>query len=154
MTKKEQQQREMIVAEALTWLKTPYHDHGRIKGAGTDCAMFMLEVFERCGLIPHLELGRDIPIYSPQHHFHSGTEDYLGWVTRYATKVDRDPLPGDIVMFNFGRCASHGSIVIGWPMIINAYVGRGVVYADAANDAELKTKKGESRIAGVYSYWG
>ena len=82
-------------------------------------------------------------------HLHRSAERYLGWVTRYCKKVERaEPLPGDIVVYRYGRCISHGALVIGWPEIIHAYLGLGVVLADG-NDADMK-----KRACGIYSYWG
>ena len=42
------------VAEAMTWLGTPYHHQGRVKGIGIDCATLLCEVYEVVGLIDHL----------------------------------------------------------------------------------------------------
>ena len=34
------------VAEALTWLGTPYHHHqGHVKGIGVDCGTLVFEVY-------------------------------------------------------------------------------------------------------------
>jgi hypothetical protein len=37
-----------VTREAETWLGTPYHHMGRVKGAGTDCLMMLAEVYEAC----------------------------------------------------------------------------------------------------------
>lgn len=140
----EQQQRAVVVAEALTWLGTPYHHMGRVKHVGTDCGMLILEVFERCGLVPHI----DIPYYPMDWALHRSEEKYLGWVKQYAKEVQRKPLPGDIVLHQFGRCISHGAIVIEWPQIIHAYRGQGVVLAEG-DRGELA-----ERQRGVFSFWG
>ena len=34
--------RARIVAEAMTWLGTPYHHRGKLKGIGVDCAQLPL----------------------------------------------------------------------------------------------------------------
>ena len=44
--------RAAVVAEAATWLRTPYHHMGRVKNAGTDCLMLLAEVYEAAGVIP------------------------------------------------------------------------------------------------------
>lgn len=33
------------VAEAITWLGTPYHHQGRVKGVGVDCGTLLCEVY-------------------------------------------------------------------------------------------------------------
>lgn len=140
----EQAQRAAVVAEALTWLNTPYHHMGRVKGAGVDCGMLIAEVFERAGLIPHL----NIEYYPMDWHLHRGAERYLGWVSKYAKEVQRDPLPGDIVLHQWGRCISHGAIVIKWPMVIHSYIGQGVVLADGTKEPLA------GRQRAIHSFWG
>ena len=66
-------QRQRVVAEAETWLRTPYHHMGRIKGGGTDCLMLLAEVYEAAGVIPHI----DVPFYPPDWNLHRDAERYL-----------------------------------------------------------------------------
>lgn len=118
--------REQIIREAEGWLRTPYRHMARVKGAGVDCAMLLAEVYEACGLIPHV----DVPFYPQDWHFHRGEERYLDQVRQYGKRVET-PEPGDVAMFRFGRCVSHGAIVVEWPRVIHAYFRQGCVYADA-----------------------
>lgn len=142
---KEQEQRYAVVREALTWLQTPYHHQGFVKGAGVDCGFLLIKVFHHCGLIPWI----DPRPYSRDWHLHRSDEKYLGWVKLYTTPViGRQPKPGDLILYKFGRCISHGAIVIDYPMVIHSYVGQGVILADTMQEPLA------SRIAGVYSYWG
>lgn len=141
----EDQQRAAVVAEAISWERTPYHHMGRVKSVGTDCGMFLAEVFARTELIPTLK----IDYYPMDWHLHRSEERYLGWVRKYATEVhDRDPLPGDIILYQFGRCISHGSLVISWPTVIHAYIHQGVVKADGTKEPLA------SRQRAIYSIWG
>ena len=145
MDAKEQRERENLLAEALTWLGTPYHHAGRVKAGGTDCGMLILQAFINAGLIEDTE----VEYYPMDWHLHRSAERYLGWVTRYCKKVERSvPLSGDIVVYRYGRCISHGALVVDWPQIIHAYLGLGVVLADG-NDAEM-----QKRQSGIYSFWG
>jgi cell wall-associated NlpC family hydrolase len=142
-------QRKAVVEEAKTWLKTPHVHMARLKGVGVDCALLLAEVYERTGLVEHIDPG-----YYPQDwHLHKGGQAeeriYLKTVLKYAHRVkDRDPLPGDIVLFDFGRCESHGAIVIEWPIVIHAYVGMGVIYGEADKNPLA------GRLAGIFSIWG
>jgi NlpC/P60 family putative phage cell wall peptidase len=125
----EASQRAAVIAEAHTWLKTPFHHMARIKGAGVDCAQILIAIYHACDLIPDIQPG-----YYPQDwHLHSDDERYLEWVKEYAYQVDL-ALPGDLVMFKFGKSHSHGAVVIEWPMIIHAYKGEGCVISDATKD--------------------
>lgn len=118
-------QRDLVLAEAATWLGTPYHHHGRVKGAGVDCAMFLCEVFEACGLVPRIEPG----FYPPDWHLHRGEELFAGWLARHARQLaDGElPHPGDVLLFRFGRTFSHGSIWAGDGLVWHSYIGRGVI---------------------------
>jgi NlpC/P60 family putative phage cell wall peptidase len=97
---------EAIVAEARRWLGTPYRHQGAVLGYGVDCAMILVRVYGDLGLIPSF----DPRPYPTDWHLHRSEERYLGWVTKYARQVD-EPEPGDVALFRFGRCLSHGGIV-------------------------------------------
>jgi cell wall-associated NlpC family hydrolase len=145
MTDLEREQRKMVVDEAKSWLNTPYAHMGRVKGGGVDCGMFLLEVFERCGLIEHT----NIPYYPNDWMLHRSEEKYLGWVKKFGKKVvDREPLAGDVILYKFGRCISHAAIVIDYPLLIHSWAmnNLGVMYIDAQEMA--------NRQAAIYSFWG
>ena len=126
--------RALIVQEALTWERTPYHDHGRLKGIGTDCAMLPAEVYAACGLIPPIP-PQDYPV---DWHMHRDGERFLAHVLEHADET-LDPQPGDLVLYRWGRVFAHSGIVIAWPRIIHAVIGEGVVQADG--DAGVLTKR-------------
>jgi cell wall-associated NlpC family hydrolase len=58
-------------------------------------------------------------------------------------------LPGDIVLYRFGRCISHGAIVLAWPQIIHAYIRLGVVMDEGERNTVLRKAQ-----AGFWSPWG
>jgi len=129
-------ERERVIQIARTWLNTPYHPEARVKGAGCDCATLLAEVYKEAGVIPHFEIEH----YPQDWHLHRSEELYLNQVLRFAHEVTA-PLPGDICLWQIGRTFSHGAIVIAWPSIINAVMGRGVLYGDASNDGDLIGRK-------------
>ena len=122
-----------VVDEARKWLRTPYHHMARVKGAGADCLTLLAEVYERAGVVPHVE----VPFYPPDWNLHRDAERYLDGVTQYAREVPTGDShnimaqPADIAVFKFGRCFAHGAIVVAWPRLIHAWHNTGVVYADA-----------------------
>lgn len=113
----EHSQRCAVVAEAQSWLGTPYHHMAKIKKAGVDCGQLLVAVYTECGLVEPFETGD----YPADWMLHRDEERYLGWVKKFAVETD-DPKPGDIVVWKFGRCISHGGIVVKWPTIIHAYM--------------------------------
>lgn len=137
--------RETIVAEALSWQGTKHIHAARVKGAGIDCATFLMEVFERVGMIPHIEVEH----YPHDWHLHQDTEIYLRHVEQYAHRIEGPPEPGDIVLYKWGRVVSHGAIVVQWPTIIHAYVNKGVVLDDGERNADLA-----KRQVGFWSLFG
>ncbi|BCA57676.1 hydrolase [Sphingomonas sp. HMP6] len=129
--------RAAVVTEALSWELTPYHERARIKGVGVDCAQFPAAVYEAAGMIPHIE-----PDYNPQWMLHRDEEQYLGWVRTYAREIERAAVgPGDFAIWKFGRCFSHGAIVIALPEVIHAVIaGNGVLRGNADRDEELRSR--------------
>lgn len=130
--------RDKVVEVALTWQRTPYAHMGRVKGAGVDCATLIAEVFHEAG-----ELAQPLQVdYYPQDwNLHRSEECYLKIIQKYCTEIDGPPLPGDVVVYHFGRTWSHGGIVIKWPMILHAVVNQNVTLADGEQDGLLVGRK-------------
>lgn len=149
-----EEERSRIIAVAHTWLGTPYHTGGRIKGVGVDCLTLLAEVFHEAGLIARV----DIPYYPNDWHLHRAAERYLEGLLRYTHEIDV-PLPGDIALWKFGRCFSHGAIVVKWPVIIHAYVDQECTLEDASRAKWLSTigentgDKGKPRPVRFFSVW-
>ena len=152
----EQDERASVVAEALSWQTTPYHHRGRVKGAGVDCLTLLAEVFAGAGLLPRI----DIPHYPKDWMHHRDAERYLEGLLQYAIEIETPPQPGDIVLWKFGRCFSHGAIVIEWPMVVHACAGRNVSIdnAEAAkwltHIGEITEDAGKPRPRRTFSFWG
>lgn len=139
----EKVERLAVVQEALTWLGTPYHHAARVRGAGVDCGMFLAEVYEGAGVMPHVEPDA----YPHDWHMHQDAERYLGLVQQHARQVET-PLPGDIVLYRFGKCISHGAIVTAWPQIVHSYIRQGVVLDEGERNTVLREAQ-----AGFWSPW-
>lgn len=122
------ERRAAVIAEAESWLRTPYHHFARVKGAGVDCLMLLAEVYERAGVIPHV----DPPHYPPDWFKHRSEELYAAGLIEHGREVEY-PQPGDAAIFRFGRCYSHGAIVTDWPMMIGAHWSNGVERSDGRN---------------------
>jgi cell wall-associated NlpC family hydrolase len=136
-----------VVAEAKTWLRTPYHSGARKKGVGVDCGQLLIAVYETAGIIKQGDCNPGY--YSNEWHLHRSEELYLGWVEKYCDQITDQPQSGDIALFKYGRCVSHGGLVSVWPRIIHAYVGMGVITSDV-NETIFKDKKGATRLYAVY----
>lgn len=141
----EQVQRLAVIQEALTWIGTPWRHQARVLGAGVDCGQILAAVFEKAGVLPHVDPGD----YPRDFMLHADEERFLGLVELYARRIEGRPAPGDIALFRYGKVLSHGAIVIRWPTIVHAYVKAGQVVLD---DAEAN-KDLEHRLEGCWSPW-
>lgn len=143
-------QRQAVLDEAASWIGTPYHPCARVKGAGADCLTFIAGVYEAAGLIEPVDLAP----YPPDWHLHHDEERYLKGVLDYCVEIDADPLPADIALWRFGRCYSHGAIVIAWPEIIHAQVGRDCGRDDARRNQGLAWMGDKPRPRRFFRYRG
>ncbi len=119
--------RARIVAEARRWVGTPYHSCADVHGIGVDCGMLLVRVFVDAGLIPAF----DPRPYPEDWHLHRSGERYLGLVSKHCEEV-LEPQPGDIVVFRYGRCFSHGGVVTNLDPItlVHAFQPYGVVFEE------------------------
>ena len=135
--------REDVVRVARAWIGTPYHHRAKVKGAGVDCGMILQAVFSEAGVINDYDTGE----YPPDWMMHRSQELYLCAVEQYAKKVNREPLPGDVALFRFGRCISHGAIVTDWPFVVHAYKDARMVVEDNIFTSDAL----HSRLVGFWS---
>lgn len=139
---------EKIAKEAMTWISTPHVNMAKVKGIGVDCGMLLIGSVEGAGLIKKDSIS--IPPYSNEWHLHRSEEWFLHHVESYCDKVS-DLKIGDFLLYQFGRCISHGAIYVGDNRVIHAYINQGVVLSDI-NDVMFLDGKGESRLRGIYRF--
>lgn len=138
--------RAAVVAEAKTWLRTPWHHEARVKGSGVDCAQFLIGVYAGVGLVPAITTEH----YPHDWHLHRDEPRFLAYLLQFADPVDA-PLPGDVAMFQYGRHAAHGAIVIdeAGPTIIHAWRDERMVTLTDLSVSPLR-----ERLAGYYRLKG
>jgi NlpC/P60 family putative phage cell wall peptidase len=122
----EDERRAAIVAEASSWLRTPYVHLASVKHAGVDCAMLLVEVYRKpLGPVP---TDYDPRPYSPEWYLHQSEERYLLGMEPFARVIPLEQAkPADILMYRFGRTVSHGAIVIDDELMIHANLRSGNV---------------------------
>lgn len=141
--------RASVVAAARAWLGTPYHHAADLKGEGVDCAMILVRVFVDLGLVEPF----DPRPYTRDWFLHREDERYMGFLLARAREVE-SPEPGDVMLFRFGRCFSHGGIVTAAkPLtIVHAYAqARCVVEEEIGRNAQLAERVPRAKF---FSYWG
>lgn len=145
----EAEQRARVDAIARTYISTPFHDHGEVKGAGVDCATLLKMVFVEAGVIAPFKLDH----YSPQFFLHQKEERYIGWVTKFGREIaQEDAKVGDIVLYKIGHVYAHGALIVapGWPTIIHAHFAARCVRRGDGRHPQLGT-----RVLGMkfFSLW-
>jgi NlpC/P60 family putative phage cell wall peptidase len=141
--------RAAIVAEARSWIGTPYHVCADLKGVGCDCAMLLVRVFCDLGLVAPF----DPRPYSSDWHLHRSDEKYLDQLLAHAHIVAK-PEPGDVIIFRVGRCFSHGAIVsLASPLtIVHAFRPAGrVMEEEISHNAAVARRLGEAKIASYFA---
>lgn len=119
----------LIVAEARSWIGTPYRHQASCKGAGTDCLGLLLGIWRALyGTLPE-----PVPRYSPDWSEPQGHEVLWHAASRHLSlKAPFETAQGDVLLFRMrhGAVAKHIGITsqLGeTPHFIHAYSGHGVV---------------------------
>lgn len=132
-----EQERQAVIAEARKWYGTPYAHRQMVLGAGVDCAMLLVAAYRDAGVATAV----DVPAYPADWALHRDEEKYIDVLLRHCEEVPA-PLPGDVVLFQFGRAFSHGGVVVEWPSIIHSYLRVGCeLVADVTMDGRLAGRK-------------
>ena len=136
---------------AKKWLGTPYMNNTMVRGVGVDCAYLLVAALVDSGVMRADWL--EIENYSNEWHLHHSEEKYLKYVQQVADEVDMtSPIKeGDFLLYQYGRCISHGAIYVGDGLVIHSFVDYGVIYSKL-DDSLFFYKKGRPRLRAVYRY--
>ena len=102
---------EQIIAQARTWLGTPFHHQGRVKHVGVDCIGLIVCVIDELGLSD--ENGQRLASYDSTGY--SRTPD--GFTLKSKLDSHLQPIsieeiaPGDILLFRFNKNPQHVGFV-------------------------------------------
>ena len=133
-----------VVAEALSWLGTPYRHQGFRKGVGCDCIGLVLGVWRAVyGVEPELPGP-----YAPDWAEAGGEERFLTAVRRHFPEKPADErAAGDLLLFRWRSHlpAKHAGIVVGPDRFVHAYEGMAVSLSALA-------PQWRKRIAGVFAF--
>lgn len=140
-----------VVKTAKTWLNTPHVNGARVKGVGVDCGQFLIAVAEESGAVPVGTVNP--PPYSNVWHLHRSEPFFERLTQAYCDPVKGDIQAGDYLLYQYGRCVSHGGIYDGNGHVIHAYIRQGVVLSNI-DDVMFYDNAGRSRLRGVYRLKG
>jgi NlpC/P60 family putative phage cell wall peptidase len=120
-----------LVAEARSWLKTPYHRHASLKGVGCDCLGLHRGIGTVFGIV-FQEASHEVAdiLRAPQWFLHLQEEYFLDV---FATCPALEPVPldavrpGDALLFGFGdHPCSHAGVLTTPARFVHALYGKEV----------------------------
>jgi NlpC/P60 family putative phage cell wall peptidase len=116
--------REAILAEARSWLGTPYQHQASAKGAGCDCLGLIRGVWRAL----YDREPESAPAYTPDWAERHGAETLLAAARRHLVATEA-AAPGDVLLFRMDGASpiKHAAILDRNERIIHAYWGRAVV---------------------------
>ena len=122
--------KEHIVQEARSWIGTPFHHQGRVKGAGVDCVGLVI------GIAKHFELSEfDTTNYS---HIPDG-EVLQALCEEHMVRINLVDLEvGDVLLFRFNERPQHLAIVGDYP-----YGGFSIIHAYSVAKKVVETRLDE-----------
>lgn len=116
------EERRRVVLEATSWLRTPFGHHQRVKGVQVDCAGFVAEVYERAGVMPHVELPEYVRDWFA-HAEAAGRNLYFDALSEHFVELNsyEKPQAGDLATYRWGVCnVAHAAVVVAWPSVVYA----------------------------------
>lgn len=127
-----------IIAEARTWLGTPFHHQGRVKGVGVDCIGLVVGVGRDLGLVDYdtTDYGRiPNPVVMGK-----GLREHL---------IQTDQIvPGCVLWFAFTQAPMHLGIVTD-SGLIHAYATAEKVVETGLDEQWVKRTRGVFLFPGV-----
>ena len=117
--------RDAIIAEARSWIGTPYRHQASLKGVGCDCLGLVRGVWRAvAGAEPEA-----VPAYAPDWAEASGLEALALAARRHLVEIGcADVMPGDVLLFRWraGFPAKHAAIATTAALMVHAHDGAAV----------------------------
>jgi NlpC/P60 family putative phage cell wall peptidase len=137
-------ERATIVAEARSWIGTPYRHQASVKGIGCDCLGLVRGVWRAL----HGDEPEPLPAYTPDWAEATGRDTLLAAAGRHLITIAPDTArPGDVLLFRWraGLPAKHAAIVTAPDLMVHAH--------DGARVAEVVIAPWwRRRIAGAFAF--
>lgn len=115
------------LAEARSWLGTPYRHQGTRKQVGCDCLGLVRGIWRALYAVPE----PPVPVYSADWAESAADDALLAAARRHCVELDglADARPGDLLLFRWrhGCVSKHLGILNDKDHLIHAYAGAGVV---------------------------
>ncbi|CAL8981435.1 hypothetical protein RHODGE_RHODGE_04387 [Rhodoplanes serenus] len=137
-------ERATIVAEARSWIGTPYRHQASVKGVGCDCLGLVRGIWRAL----HGDEPEPLPAYTPDWAEATGRDTLLAAAGRHLITIAPDTArPGDVLLFRWraGLPSKHAAIVTAPDLMVHAH--------DGARVAEVVIAPWwRRRIAGAFAF--
>lgn len=138
--------REAVLAEARSWIGTPYRHQASVKGAGCDCLGLLRGVWRAL----YGEEPESVPAYTMDWDEVAKAEALMSAAARHLVRRENGArCPGDVILFRMREdaVAKHLGICAGAESFIHAYARHGVVESPLSSPWQR-------RIVGTYAFPG
>lgn len=118
-----------VIAEARSWLGTPFYPHMAQKKVGADCVHLALAIYKACKVLP---ADVELPDYSLGNSDHLDRSIVIHWLasSRWFAPHDGMPEPGMLITLKVGRVEHHVGISVGPGKFVHSVRNYGVIESD------------------------
>lgn len=113
-----------LIAEIKSWKGTRWIHGQCVKGVGVDCVRFICAIGRFAGWVPP---NYSVPVYEIDWALHNEVSMLEQEIRKFCHRSSQPFKPGDILLYLYGKCASHAGIYIGDNKMVHSYRGQGVV---------------------------
>jgi cell wall-associated NlpC family hydrolase len=124
----DEKRRRALEWEANSWVGTPFHAHGGLKGVGVDCVQLAAAIYIATGFMEEFKPGW----YPLDGGHHDATSRVIGWVEKsgkFARCAGEDIRPGDLIVMKLARVPHHVGVMMNEREFVHALFKMHVVVA-------------------------
>lgn len=134
-----------LLAEAESWVGTPFCAHARLKQAGVDCVNLAAGIYQACGLSKEFAF----PQYQMDRGSHCSESLVIPWLEKSARFLPvqarvGELMPGDLVVFKVGQTTHHVGVALGPDFFIHVW------QRHVAMKSNLTDSTWAKRLAAIY----
>jgi cell wall-associated NlpC family hydrolase len=102
----DEKRRRALLAEAQSWVGTPFHAHARLKMVGVDCVQLAAALYIATGFLAESEF--DIGWYPLDGGSHDAKSRVIEWIEQSGKfSLVIEAMPGDLLCFKYGIGVAH-----------------------------------------------
>lgn len=127
---------------ALSWIGTPFHPNGCVKGAGVSCQMLVAAVYMEAGFLPSDFLAPSSDMAWGRFNKHSQIVEGMEMLSDRFEVIDPFTFsPGDMLGIEVGQCIHHCGLYVDRGTFVHVWRGHGVSSAHVDDSAFVQRIK-------------